>query len=218
MKFSNRNISQNIIFAKRVTFRRTHYFLFLFLFLECIPHAYAFEPIVASSEVIIVFKQQFSNRNKTNIYVTGHPDFSAEFFWERILGLINKNNGYVNKEEIEKSFNIKFSNPPMSDGQFDNYSEAPGNSRGIDLFLSLSHDKKQSYVDFEWTPDTFINQNKESCVSIEKARADLESEGWGLVFRSVHPIIFDNYKKNKSNITLYYSSCIYGVRFSGKDQ
>jgi hypothetical protein len=118
---------------------------------------------------------------------SAQPSFSADEFWATVSGLLNRQNGFITKEQFEHAFHVTFG-PALRERDATTYLLDAGKSWyfGASLvlhvavpanpFLQFSGTYTGWHID--WSRGVFANTGKHRCVTADMVRTDLLRTGW----------------------------------------
>jgi hypothetical protein len=109
--------------------------------------------------------------------------FSAQEFWQKLLPLLDEEDGYRLKERFEETFGMRF--PPPShaheDPAYRGFWAYPGKDWFFEVGVSVrgvSLTKSKMGLSLGWNFKTFGNAAQGECLALETVRADLYARGW----------------------------------------
>jgi len=110
--------------------------------------------------------------------------FSAQEFWQKLLPLLDEENGYRMKLRFEETFGMQF--PPPRHAHEDPAYRGFWAYVGKDWYLGVGVDvfgvdpliRSKMRLSIGWTFKTFGNAGQGECVALETVRNDLFARGW----------------------------------------
>ena len=116
------------------------------------------------------------------------PPFSPDEFWAKVLGLLNRDKGFITKEQFEHAFHVRFG-PPLRERDATTYTLDAGRNWYFDASLTLNaavphtgptREFTNAYTNWhiDWSRDDFATTGKQRCITAEIVRAGLMANGW----------------------------------------
>jgi hypothetical protein len=117
------------------------------------------------------------------------PPFSAERFWDKALALLNEREGYVGREQFEKTFGVRLRPVQFHGPMMTPYQLHPGIDWYFTTYLTIFSEAFTDRTELDangvhslwglfWSADSFGDPNKQECLTVARVQTDLLSSGW----------------------------------------